>query len=149
MESYMMETICPTGIFVICAQVLVHFRPNGSYEKYLKMLVSAMILLQMFLPVSNFFTGDGENSLTARVEWFQEQMYQSMSEAALSCGQTDAALEQMTLEEVRKRLAEQEKMQITPVEPIQIEVQEGGEADVGARDAGETEANDEKVVPPG
>lgn len=38
------------GTFMICAQVLIHFRPDGSYEKYLKFLVSIMILAQLLSP---------------------------------------------------------------------------------------------------
>ncbi|MDE6926541.1 MAG: hypothetical protein K2P59_15025, partial [Acetatifactor sp.] len=54
------QTICRIGIFMICAQTVIHFRPQESYEKYLKLLVSAMVLIQMFLPVSRLlFHGDG------------------------------------------------------------------------------------------
>ncbi len=158
MGSYVMETICRTGVFIICAQVLVHFRPNASYEKYMKMLVSTMILLQMFLPVSNFFTGEGENSLAARVEQFEEQMNESMSGVAFEQG--EEVLGQLTLEEVRSRVANLEnsdayseengeEVQIAPVEKIQVLIQEGGEADAGESNTGESEADDEKMVPQG
>lgn len=55
-----MEIICRVGIFMICAQVLVHFRPNKSYEKYFKMLVSSMILMQFILPINQFLSDKGE-----------------------------------------------------------------------------------------
>lgn len=77
-----MQSVCRTGIFIICAQVLVHFRPNKSYEKYLKMLVSTMILMQLFLPVGSFLTGSGEKSLSVRITWFQERLQESMEQAA-------------------------------------------------------------------
>lgn len=105
MHSYLMNTICRTGIFIICAQVLVHLRPKGSYEKYLKMLVSAMILMQLFLPVSTFFTGEGERSLAARVAWFQKQLSQSMEQMEQKYSEGESILEQMTLEEVQNHIA--------------------------------------------
>lgn len=105
MNVYLIQSICKIGIFVICAQVLIHFRPNGSYEKYLKMLMSAMILLQMFLPISNLFTGDGEKSLAARVAWFQSQMEQSMDQVLEDHAAGERILEQMTLQEVQNRIA--------------------------------------------
>lgn len=104
MHAYLIQYICKIGIFVICAQVLIHFRPNGSYEKYLKMLMSAMILLQMFLPISNLFTGDGEKSLAARVAWFQSQMEQSMDQVMEDHAAGERILEQMTLQEVQSRI---------------------------------------------
>ncbi len=106
MHSFLMNTICRTGIFIICAQVLVHLRPKGSYEKYLKMLMSAMILMQLFLPVSTLFTGEGERSLAARVAWFEEQLEQSREQIERNHAEGESILEQMTLEEVQNRVAE-------------------------------------------
>lgn len=141
MYSYLMNTICKTGIFIICAQVLVHLRPKGSYEKYLKMLMSAMILMQLFLPVSTFFTGEGEKSLAARVAWFEEQLTQSMEQMERNHAEGESILEQMTLEEVQNRIAikAQEReaaqdispVQIAPVEKIEIHMQSGQDGQKG------------------
>lgn len=48
--------ICRIGVFLICARILVHFRPNASYEKYLKLLTSLMILSQFLLPFGNRYS---------------------------------------------------------------------------------------------
>ncbi|MBR1702470.1 MAG: hypothetical protein IJ716_11010 [Lachnospiraceae bacterium] len=69
-----MTAVCRIGVFMICAQTLIHCRPNGSYEKYLKMLLSAMILIQLVLPINRILTGTGEESLEERMKWFQEQL---------------------------------------------------------------------------
>ena len=148
MYSYLMTTICRTGIFVICAQVLVHFRPNASYEKYMKMLVSAMILMQLFLPVSSFFTKDGEQSMENRVEWFEKQLEISMEQAVENYANGEKLLEQMTLEEVRIRLEESETqaekenvisaIEIENVERIQIKMQE--EQEGGVKEDGDAAA---------
>jgi len=60
-------------IFMTCAQLLVYFRPKESYEKYLKLLMSALILLQFLTPIQRFFTGKG---LELELYWreFQEQL---------------------------------------------------------------------------
>lgn len=136
MHFDLIETVCRTGIFVICAQVLVHFRPDASYEKYMKMLVSVMILLQLFLPVSNLFTGEGEQSLAARVAWFEEQLNYNMEQAAERYRASEEILERMTLEEVQERVAEAgaesvsaDRVEAVPkIERIQVRLtQEGGE----------------------
>ncbi len=141
------ETVCRTGIFVICAQVLVHFRPNASYEKYMKMLVSVMILLQLFLPVSNLFTGEGERSLAARVAWFEQQLNDSMEQAAARYSAGEEILERMTLEEVQERVESAEAKKVSAshveavpkVERIRIQLpQEGGdESDADNREGDE------------
>ena len=73
-----MEGVRRAGVFIICAQILVHLRPNGYYEKYLKMLVSAMILLQLFAPVSTFLTAGSDRGIAARVLWYEEQLQEAM-----------------------------------------------------------------------
>lgn len=102
----LLQTICRIGIFMICAQAVVHFRPQASYEKYLKLLVSAMVLIQLFLPVSRFlFHGDGE-ALEKQTRKFLEGLQEELSAAENRAYETDALLEQMTLEEIRRRVEE-------------------------------------------
>ncbi len=102
------QAICRTGIFMICAQAIVHFRPQESYEKYLKLLVSAMVLIQLFLPIANLFAGGSLQEAAAELTRFQESLEQAMEEAQEAAVDTTGQLEQMTLEEVRKRMEEQE-----------------------------------------
>ena len=128
MKFSLTDTIIRTGIFIICAQVLVHFRPKGSYEKYFKMLVSAMILIQLFLPVSNLFTGEGENSLAARVEWFRQQLEQSLEQTKHIDTQTGGwdvetsfgDSPENTFEDASADEAENEEIYINPLEKISI-----------------------------
>ncbi|MBR1855139.1 MAG: stage III sporulation protein AF [Lachnospiraceae bacterium] len=74
-----LDAVCRAGVFILCAQVLVHCRPNSSYEKYLKMLVSAMILMQLFLPISRLLSDTGEVDIQEDMDWFRMQM-QEMEE---------------------------------------------------------------------
>jgi hypothetical protein len=85
-------------------------------------------------------------------------MNESMSGVAFEQG--EEVLGQLTLEEVRSRVANLEntdayteqnggEVQIAPVEKIQVLIQEGGEADAGESKTGESEADDEKMVPQG
>ena len=45
-----LDMIRGIGIFIICAQAVTHFRPKASYEKYLKVLVSIIVLVMLMLP---------------------------------------------------------------------------------------------------
>lgn len=107
MGNALFQAICRTGIFMICAQAITHFRPQESYEKYLKLLVSTMILIQIFIPLSNFVTGFGQSGLSGQLSGFQTSLEQSMEEARRQAEKTDKMLEEMTLEEVRRRMEEQ------------------------------------------
>lgn len=107
MRSALFQAICRTGIFMICAQAIVHFRPQESYEKYLKLLVSAMILLQLFLPLGSFLAGIGGEAAMGQLDSFRKSLEQSMEETRKQAEETDAMLERMTLEEVRRRMEAQ------------------------------------------
>ena len=57
MAQQFFQIVCRLGIFMVCARLLIHFRAQESYEKYLKLLVSVMILIQLFLPPWKFPVG--------------------------------------------------------------------------------------------
>lgn len=82
MLSGFVTAICQIGIFMICAQAIVHFRPKASYEKYLKMLVSSMILIRLIASVAGLLGGDGEVKLFERAQEFSERMEESMHRAS-------------------------------------------------------------------
>ena len=47
----MQEKIVVMGIFIICAQAVIHFSPSNAYAKYLKLLLSMMVLIQLLQPI--------------------------------------------------------------------------------------------------
>lgn len=133
----MFQTVCRTGIFFICAQTLVQLRPEASYEKYLKLLVGAMVLLQLFAPVGNALAGENGVSPAESLKALWESMEQSMEEARERALQAQKRLEQTTLQEAARRIKEQEQSEssgetnaekplaeqkkVKPVEPVTIE----------------------------
>ena len=100
-------TVCQIAIFMICAQAITHFRPKESYEKYLKLLLGLMILIQIFQPFCKLFFGVTGQELSASVEHFQQQINESMAEAAEQSARAGAQLETMSLLEVQERLAQE------------------------------------------
>ncbi|MDE7354891.1 MAG: stage III sporulation protein AF [Acetatifactor sp.] len=112
MRNFLFQAICRVGIFMVCAQALVHFRPKEAYEKYLKLLVSVMILIQLFLPIGSLLLGGGRQDAARQLEAFGRELEQELEKAQESAFQTDSLLEQMTLEEVRRRMEEQEQERV-------------------------------------
>lgn len=76
-----LENIKSIGIFLICAQMLIHFRPGGAYVKYLRFLVSIMILVQLLEPFGNLFGLLEKGELQNQVGKMEKKMLQIQSES--------------------------------------------------------------------
>lgn len=53
----LVELIGRIGIFMIAAQAVIHFTPEQKYEKYIKLLVGMIILLQFVMPLHDIMSG--------------------------------------------------------------------------------------------
>lgn len=91
----LLNSIRQMGVFMICAQALIYFKPKGSYEKYLKLLVSAMILVQLLSPVAALLSGKGGQSLEERIAYYTDSFEQGMGAGAL---------EEYRMEQIRRQL---------------------------------------------
>lgn len=123
MQSALLKSICQMGIFMICAQAIIHFKPDKSYGKYLKMLVSVMILIQIFAPISSLFTQNTMGDVQSSVELFEKQLEESMENAAESAYLSKGILEKVTVNKV-------EELETTKEKGINEETQEEGEKGV-------------------
>ena len=55
--SALIELIKRIGIFMIAAQAVLHFTPGQKYEKYIKLIVGMMVLLQFVMPLRSILNG--------------------------------------------------------------------------------------------
>ncbi len=136
------EAICRVGIFMICAQAVVHFRPQESYEKYLKLIVSVMILLQLFLPIGGVFLAGGKTDVAKQLTKLTQSIEEGRRLAEEKAAETEEMLEQMTLEEVQKRIeaqVQQDAEAVLSEEPVQAEFAGWNE---GATEAGVSESGE-------
>lgn len=99
--QWLYRVVGQAGIFLICAQTIVHFRPKEAYEKYLKLLLSVMLLPQLLQPVLTVFGGGVEQNAQAQVEEFTEELQSVLNRASEQAkqsqeeiGQTAAAVVQ-------------------------------------------------------
>lgn len=123
-----LSAICQIGIFMLCAQAIVHFRPKAAYEKYIKMLVSSMILLQLFLAVGGIFSTEGKIKMEERLEGFTKSLNEGMKQAADNAFLSEEALQFQILGEdpegVQQEETEEQReimVQIAPISPIRVE----------------------------
>ena len=56
------------AVFVLCVQMLLWFSPNESYEKFLRLLVNLLVLVQFIVPLSSFFLHASAGNLHAETE---------------------------------------------------------------------------------
>lgn len=73
--------ICSLAVFIICAQTIVHFRPKASYEKYLKILVSIFILMQLLQAVETVFSGQARDSLLQQTKECGESLQKDLTQS--------------------------------------------------------------------
>lgn len=143
MQNSFFQAICRAGIFMICAQALIHFRPQEAYEKYLKLLVSLMVLVQLFLPIGGFLLGGGTGEAAELMEKFRQDLKQGMKDAEEGAAEMDAVLQHMTLEEIRNNLQENPE----PGEGDPGNAEESGEKEADERGTPETAAGEEREDP--
>ncbi len=132
MLDALLGSIRQMSVFMICAQALIHFKPKGSYEKYLKLLVGAMILVQLLGPIQALLSGGGQ-SLEERIAFYSSSFEQGLGEEAL---------EEYRVEQIRRQLLTSQIQ--TQMENWDIGTgNEAGEIDVPGQStgsgAGETE----------
>ena len=115
--QWLYRVVGQAGIFLICAQTIVHFRPKEAYEKYLKLLLSVMLLTQLLQPVLTVFGGAVEQNAQAQVEEFTEELQSVLNRASERAkqsqediGNTAAAVVQEAEEAPEGKPTEQKKM---------------------------------------
>ncbi len=95
------------GIFIICAQSILHFAAEKSYERYVKILVGIMILAQFIVPVRSLLLGADNGEIWSAVEEFQREMDKAMEDAEIVYEEEeDGELTQALQEEIKKNLEE-------------------------------------------
>lgn len=80
--QWLYRKIGQVGIFLICAQTVVHFRPKEAYDKYLKLLLSVMLLLQLLQPVLTALGGGESWNAEEQVAGFTEELQTVLTRAS-------------------------------------------------------------------
>ena len=148
MAQQFFQIVCRLGIFMVCARLLIHFRAQESYEKYLKLLVSVMILIQLFLPIGNFLSAEKKEAGLKELEGIRQEFEAELDRAQLQAQEADRMLEQMTLEELQRQVQEEREKEAAEQEEGTTGEGQTGEGTEG-RKAGEekqTKGEQEKWI---
>ena len=129
--QWLYRVVGQAGIFLICAQTIVHFRPKESYEKYLKLLLSVMLLIQLLQPVLTVFDGGADRNAQAQVEKFTEELQSVLTRASEQAkqsqeeiGDTAAVVAQEAGEAPEEKPPDQKKadMENAETDGIRVEI---------------------------
>lgn len=67
------------GIFILLGQTLLHFCPNEKYEKYIKVLLGFMIIVQFLSPVLSLGSGNIQKEYENNLHSFTEKLEDSLA----------------------------------------------------------------------
>ena len=101
-----LEFVKRMGIFLICAESILYFSPGNSYQKYIRVLIGFMLLMQFMIPVKAILSGQDKVSIENQVNEFRLQLESAASEKNdfLHFPDQEEMVEKSIIEEVKSRL---------------------------------------------
>lgn len=121
----LLEKIGQIAIFMICAQTLMHFRAKEAYEKYLKLLVSMMLLLLIAEPLLGLLGKGTEVNIIERIQVYQQEL-QTIVE--------NQELKQEDITEILSHMTTEAAGQVQFVESVEVEIEYGKTAEPMGRE---------------
>ncbi|MBP3352292.1 MAG: stage III sporulation protein AF [Lachnospiraceae bacterium] len=112
----LLSKIGQMAIFMICARTLLHFRAKESYEKYLKLLVSLMLLVLLVEPLMDFFGKGEEGEFLQRIQSYSYQLQDILENEQLNNEEISEILSHMTM-----GVSEQ----VQTVDNVEVEIEDG------------------------
>ncbi len=123
----MLTKIGQLAIFLICAQTLLHFRAKQAYEKYIKLLVSMMLLILLVEPVMNLLGKGEQGSFLESIQVYEGELMDILENQQLETGEISEKLLQITQSRASESAlyAKQKTDEEQAVSSAQVKVQEG------------------------
>ncbi len=109
--NVLLTKIGQLAIFLICAQTLVHFRPKDSYEKYIKLLVSMMLLILIVEPVMDLLGKGNQGAFMDRVQVYEQELQKILETPQLETMQIEVMIQDITRQGAEKGAAYVQKQE--------------------------------------
>lgn len=116
----LLEKIGQIAVFMICAQTLMHFRAKEAYEKYLKLLVSMMLLLLLAEPLMGMLGKGTDVDLLDRIQVYQDELQTILG---------NQELDQEEITEILSHMTTEAAGQVQLVESVEVEIEYGKAAE--------------------
>ena len=77
MGAQFLELLKKVTVFMLAGQLIVHFLPAGGYEKYVKMMISIMVLSQIVLPILSLGKFDAAGVYDSAMDKYEQEIEKS------------------------------------------------------------------------
>lgn len=74
MGEQFLDLLKKVTVFMLAGQIIVQFLPSGGYEKYVKMMISIMVLSQIALPILSLGKFDARQTFQKALQQYEEEM---------------------------------------------------------------------------
>lgn len=112
--SSLLTKIGQLAIFLLCAQTLVHFRPKDSYEKYIKLLVSMMLLILMVEPIMDLIGKGEKGDFWESIERYEEKFQEILETPELEVTDIEVMIQEIARQKVEEGVAYAQKQEAGP-----------------------------------
>ncbi len=93
----LLSKIGQIAIFMLCARTLLHFRAKETYEKYLKLLVSLMLLVLLVEPLMETFGKGEEGDFLQRIQLYSYRLQDILENEQINNEEISQILSHMAL----------------------------------------------------
>lgn len=108
----MLREIGRVAVFIICAQTLLHFRAKESYEKYIKLLISMMVLMLLLKPFFCGKFGTESDFLEQMIAKHEKELEENVFSMEMNQEKVEEIVMSMSMEAVsQKEMQDLEKQQ--------------------------------------
>lgn len=118
---FFLESVKKIGVFMIFAQVLIHFKPAIKYEKYLKLLISVMVLVQFLNPFIELFSVESANKFYEKVNQLNDTMMNQMRSLEIENKIIEENILNKNMDKIKDRINKLASKYELKVEKIQLE----------------------------
>lgn len=103
----MLEEIKKISIFIVIAQMILNLCAGKQYQKYIKLIISIMIMVQFLLPVLQLFKVSGEEEFWGRVKRYEQEISKQVEEVNKEyTGFMEEEIRNLAVEEVERQILE-------------------------------------------
>ena len=108
----MLREIGRVAVFIICAQTLLHFRAKESYERYIKLLISMMVLMLLLKPFFSGKFGTESDFLEQMIAKHEKELEENVFSMEMNQEKVEEIVMSMSMEAVaQKEMQDLEKQQ--------------------------------------
>ena len=104
MGDEIFSVIKKASVFLIGAQLILHLKPNGLYEKHLKFIVHLMALTLFMMPLLKLFGRTDEKAFSKSLAGYEEMMQEDMMQINYICDLSEEKRREIYEREIKSKL---------------------------------------------